>query len=345
MLREEEISYFLPGCTADMPKEFAKLAEIFRYDAFELLRDEAGEACVSYMMNDLVENYLILKNCQIEGEYNPKAKYTDDQKLRIEEGRYALSIRQDLGKTCTIWFDGIEEKMAFFQYHNIGHFWRSGEEQWRQMVYIIGTIYDKYQYLGETYCNEMELELIRLMEFEPFIYWSPIKESLKDYYLPTKEGTEYIKSLCQQTGCVKLKRAIEKYEAEPSPFFEKILQKTFQDPESEALYQLIRQKVEQASLPYPERDYGAAENVRIKEERRKVSEELKKEGYEGEYPLFYKEKETILAAEEHPFIKKELEYEKYEFKIRLMVSEVADPKENHINSGFFQGEGRKGFIR
>ena len=36
-----------------------------------------------------------------------------------------------------------------YRYHEIGHFWRDGAEQWRQLVYMIGTIREKYRFLGE----------------------------------------------------------------------------------------------------------------------------------------------------------------------------------------------------
>ena len=106
------------------------------------------------MMNDAVENYLILKNGQMIGNYLNDDTLEVTGKLAVEKDRYVLSVRQGEENAFTLYFSEIEERIQCFQYHRIGHFWVKGEEQWRQLVYIIGTIYEKYDYLGEAYCKK-----------------------------------------------------------------------------------------------------------------------------------------------------------------------------------------------
>ena len=59
------------------------------------------------------------------------------------------------------------------------------------------------------------------------------------------------------------------------------------------------------------------------------------------YPLFQRADLTVLAAEEHPFTV--LESESFCFRIQYMVS-VCHERDAGVNSGFFRGRGRRGFI-
>ena len=51
---------------------------------------------------------------------------------------------------------------------------------------MIGTIRDKYEYLGEGSCNEMEKSFIPLTEHRPFRSFSPIGLSPGNWYPDTK---------------------------------------------------------------------------------------------------------------------------------------------------------------
>ena len=87
-----------------------------------------------------------------------------------------------------MWFDEIMEHTNCYRYHEIGHFWRDGAEQWRQLVYMIGTIREKYRFLGEEVCNDQEMEIMSLIEFAPFYYYFPINEDPEEWYDKTEEG-------------------------------------------------------------------------------------------------------------------------------------------------------------
>lgn len=188
----EALEPYLPGLKKEMPDSYRKLAEIIKCQALEVCwkNSQNGEkqTCIPYMMNDALECYLILENCRITGAYLPHCKEKTEAYLTEHNGSVGLVVKQGEDNVFTLWFEEITEHLACYQYHEIGHFWVQGMEQWRQLVYMIGTIYDKYEYLGEEVCTEKELELIPLMEFAPFRAWSPVGNSLEDWYTDTITG-------------------------------------------------------------------------------------------------------------------------------------------------------------
>lgn len=168
----EELQQFLPGLSPDMPDSCMKLAELFRAQAFELhIRTwPTGEEkyYIPYMMNDALECLLILEQCRMTGRYLVDFKGTTQAHMAKDGEVYLLVVRQGDDNVFTIWFSSIREEMTCYQYHRIGHFWVKGQEQWRRLVYIVGTLYDKYSYMGDTVCTQAEKELLPLMELAPF---------------------------------------------------------------------------------------------------------------------------------------------------------------------------------
>lgn len=339
---------------------FQKLQEIFACQAFELHGPSpSGECYIPYIMNDQVESYLVLENCRMTGERLPG--YEEETKGRILETErgYALVVEQGEENTFTLWFERIRQVTEFYRYHEIGHFWVEGQEQWRQLVYIIGTTYDKLEYLGEEACNEKELALIPLMEFAPFRYWSPIHEDINGRYPDSQEGLERMAELAREAGDVSYARVIGLYGWLRVPGLEgvltRILAKRLLSPRREDLYGLLWQKVVEASRNYPARDYGPVMNEKIRTERRRVTEILHQKGYTGTYPDFQRADRFVAVTEEHPFTI--LEAEDYPFRIQFLVSESTGRKLGRNSgksgknssqpgrkSGFFKGKGRRGWI-
>ena len=363
--------------------------ELLECDAFELQVhiDENGQTnyYLPYMMNDALECYFILIDCRMTGEYNSKNLDSSNEKKfgnfadfaehsaveLIESSDYcALVIRQETGDIATIWFKDIEKELNCYRYHEIGHFWVKGEEHYRQLVYMIGTIYDKFEYMGKSICNDKELALLPLMDFSPFRYWSPIHESLDNRYPDTMEGIETFHNLCKESGDISLRKLAERYrevfqkalclieKAEYSSIyrfafdlyekfiFSKLTQKIAIEltrSGHEALYELIYQKVCDASSQYSSRNYGEIVNDMIASKRKEATESLISQGYNGKYPRFSKGTNSILITEEHPFTLSVLEYENYEFRLQFMVSETSE-KACFLNQGFFEGTGNKGWI-
>lgn len=326
-------------------KELEKLAEIFDCQVFELCKADDKEPTaymIPYMMNDAAEDYLILKNGRLVGEYLTQKEAVTTAQVVTEADGYVLVVNQGNDNVFTLHFDDIQECVNYYQYHEIGHFWVKGQEHWRQLVYIIGTIYDKYEYMGEQACNEEELELLKLMEFAPFRIWSPVHESLEEKYPATYDGIDAMEMLALQAGDVSFQRWIRLYRRIPAHWMEKWLSRRLLLPKREALYQLVYEKVKSASEQYPKRNYGIRLNEEIKQKRKNIHHALISKGFCGTYPEYKKDKMAVLVTEEHPFTL--MEFENFVFRVHFMVSECGKKQKSGRNCGFFKGKGRKGYI-
>lgn len=236
--------------------------------------------------------------------------------------RFGLIIRHQSHETLTIWFSNCMQSCKFYQYHRIGHFWTKGMEHWRRLVYIIGTIHEKYTFLGKSSCNALEQELLPLIEFAPFRYWSPLHESLDDYYINSQEGILCMKQLATDTKDFSYARMIQLYEHLPCtiqtfPWVISFLAKKLTSPKHKQIYEYLDSKINAASTEYQIRDYGSEINEEIKKIRIQFTKELYADGYVGEYPYFKKENATLIAVEEHPFTI--LESNTFKFKIYGMI--------------------------
>ena len=344
----EELQQFLPGLSPDMPDSCIKLAELFRAQAFELhIRTlPAGEEkyYIPYMMNDALECLLILEQCRMTGRYLVDFKGITQAHMAKDGEVYLLVVRQGDDNVFTIWFSSIREEMTCYQYHRIGHFWVKGQEQWRQLVYIIGTIYEKYDYLGEAYCNESEKELLRLVEFPPFRMWSPIHESLEEKYPATYEGVTCMERLAKKAKDTRYLWLVKLYRYFPNRILEKMLAMRLLNPKRQRLYETIWQEVQSASEMYPERDYGARLNEEIRRKRKEIHAKMLEDGFEGMYPEYYKKQMQITVTEEHPFTVSMLEFEDFVFRVQFMVSKCGKHVKIGKNCGFFRGLGRIGQI-
>lgn len=344
--REKELQNRLDGLEVSMPKQFWKLAEILELQVLEIsypTNESTTDCLIPYMMNDAVENYLILKNCKMTGEYLKDKEVVLPARL-VKNETYILVVRQEGGTLFTLQFSGIQEHLQCYQYHRIGHFWVKGQEQWRQLVYMLGTIHDKYEYIGENVCNEKEVELMPLMEFPPLRFYSPIHESLDGKYPFTYDGIDCMEKIAEEAGDKWYARFVRLYRRFPIWILGKMLCKRLLLPKSEKLYQLIFQKIESASAAYGERIYEPKLQEAIEEKRKQIHGVLHKKGFEGNYPKYRKQGKQVVVVEEHPFVMEEFEYEDYGFRVRFMVSKVTKGHVEGWNSGFFFGIGRSGEI-
>lgn len=351
--------------------------ELSDCDAFELQlhMDENGQlnGYIPYMMNDALECFFVLTDCKLTGE-SVTGIFTDasgdsdafgnfacDKKVSVklvnEESVHALVIRRATGEVSTLWFKNLSKELHCYRYHEIGHFWVKGQEHFRQLVYIVGTIYDKYSYMGASLCNVEELSLLPLMEFAPFRYWSPIHESLDTHYPDTLDGIVCFKELCMEAGDFSLLRLAKRYEklacstCQITEFYRnfalsKLVKKiafALVSSGHEPFYELIYQKVCEASLKYPSRDYGDAMNAQIVKTKQEVANTLLKKGFVGEYPRFVNRHLSVVVTEEHPFTLSVLEYANYGFRMQYMVSETP-LQPAFLNQGFFEGRKNHGWI-
>lgn len=346
MIEVQKYGQYLKGLQEGMPEAFFHLEEVFRYEAFELCRKEnSNDFLVPYMMNDALEYYFVLKDVRMTGEYQ-----TEDAvamaRIAQEDDRYILVIRQESGNTVTLLFQNLEEHAQCYQYHRIGHFWRKGQEHWRQLVYMIGTAHDKYEYFGDRFCSKKEQVLISLMHFAPFRYWSPVGESLDNRYPEQREGLlcmEQMAKAAEDYGFLKLLKWYRYLTVAP---VKRLLIRQMLSTKRQKLYEQIWKQVKEASMEYPERQYENSLNKMIQLEREAVDRKLKMLGYCGNYPHYRAGRTSITAAEEHTFTVPELDWDDFKFRIRLMISQVPDAdseskeSEQMLNAGFFRGKGR-----
>lgn len=310
--------------------------ELLSCKAFELHMGNGADFYIPYMMNDALECYLLLENGRMTGSYLSDCRDDMSVEYVLTEKSPALIFHQGRENVFTLWFDNCYRVLNLYRYDQIGHFWVKGQEQWRQLVYIIGTIHDKYNYLGNAVCNEEELALLPLMEFAPFRYYSPLHESLDEYYQETPKGTQCMINLAKEIGDNRFLTWLKLYQLCPSRLTARLIAALMNYSSRQPLYELIYTKMQKASKHYPERSYSEDLNRKIIAERSAVSEKLLSQGFSGEYPRFYKENVQILATEEHPFTI--LESDTFNFKIQLMVSRTK--KKNHsLNAGFFKKKG------
>lgn len=314
------------------------LSEIINCNAFELHTELQPNGqqnfYIPYMMNDALECYLLLTNGLMTGEYTSDNTAILHVEFIESAARPALIFHQSGDNVFTLWFEEAYKDLKLYRYDQIGHFWVNGDEYWRQLVYIIGTIHDKYEYLGEEVCNPEELALLPLMEFAPFRHYTPIHDSLDSYYSNTQDGLECMQALALEANDLSFYRLTQFYAHFPFKWIGKCLAKTLNHPKRLPLYELIYQKVQDASMQYPERTYTSELNQRIARERQQITDQLLHKGFSGEYPRFNKDGLQIFATEEHPFTI--LESDTFNFKIQLTIS-----KRNNSSKpiyGFFGGK-------
>lgn len=151
-----------------------------------------------------------------------------------------------------------------------------------------------------------------------------------------------MRNLAMQAGDKDYLKWIDKYEKHPTKRMEMTLAKKLQDPKRQDLYELICEKVCNASDPYPARNYGERIDQKIQRYREQVDKKLKEQGFTGTYPQYESEHLSVCVTEEHPFTI--LESKDFKFKIQLMISECRE-KHPRKNAGFFKGYQRKGKIK
>lgn len=308
------------------------VSDLIQQQVLELVpsREDPGTLYIPYMMNDAVEYYLVLKNVRVTGDLPEDFPEGSLVRVMEKDGRRGLLFVLPNARPA-LWFDECLSVREYYQYHRIGHFWRKGYEHWRMLVYMIGTISDKYTYLGPEAVNGMERSLLPLTGFGPFRAFSPVEESLDGRYPDSEEGWTCMRTLALEagdSGYVKKMdhaRLLMRLPFADRKRLEKDLEEALKKGERKALFLHIFRKICRASLPYPERRYSPAAEEKAGKERQEISLALKEKGFAGTYPLFTKEASMALALEEHPFTVEEIDYEGFAFGIRLMVWEESAP--------------------
>ena len=193
-------------------------------------------------------------------------------------------------------------------------------------------LHDKKTYLGSAYCDETESWIADLAEFAPVLYFTPINESLLEWYPESPDGIEAAGKLAGEAEDIPLQKEIIQY----ANLFRKgkIRQKQIQrmaglllQREHTGFWLCLDEKIRQASLRLPARDYGAEAEKHVEEARRQIVAAYRAKGFQGDYPcLFYrtadgKPERELVFVEEQPFSV----MESHDFKYRIFSLNI-DPE-------------------
>lgn len=324
---------------------------------------------VTYMFNDAVESYLLLEEVILTGEYKRELENLELDLIE-EENRYGVRGRQSSGNCFVVWFSKIQFICELYAYDEIGHFWVKGVEHFRQLVYEIGLIQDKWEYLGSEYCSKKEQELLHLLEFAPFRSYYSVPWEMEEDFFSTREGIHAFQKIWKEVSEShkrnitnkkydkyekKMKRLLIKYEKNGSKHVEKRIHKLLNCSGYERYYWKIREKVMEASGKYSSRSFPGFDK-QIAKMREKLENTWKKEGWRGSYPDYEKRiGRKILRmhiVEEQPFTTEKMRYRfhgmiskctKREMKKLEKIYEDKR-KASCVNVGFFKGRG-KGWIQ
>ena len=343
---------------------FFYLNRLLEENQFEMWRTEDMETDswkVTYMFNDAVESYLLLEQVAQTGQYD-REQENAELRLVAEENRYGVVGKQALGNCFVVWFSSIRFVCQLYSYHEIGHFWVKGAEHLRQLIYEIGLIEDKLEYLGEAFCSKKEMALLDLLEFAPFRAYYSVPWEKDEEFTSTERGIKAFQDIVEEVHrrgtedkrelrCQrKMEKLLEKYEENPTIALRKKLSKCLNKAGFEAYYLLLRKKVIKASSGYPARSFGAELDAWVEEKRKELEEQWIAEGWSGVYPDYEKVEGRkcflMHVVEELPFTTEEMRY-----RFHGMVS-VCGKKERDrigkrmfVNMGFFDGKRRKSEIR
>lgn len=266
--------------------------------ALEIISEGSGKLYIPYMMNDAVEAYCILSDVSIPGSLPDNLENITFVEAVSAGGRCGLLLRAKEQNVASIWYGKCLYIQRLYQYHRIMHCWVKGEEHMRMLVYMIGTICDKYIYLGKDACNEEEQALMPLMEYRPFRFFSPMHESLDRWYPDTKRGFETMKTFLREAEQEKLLRLVKIGGVSGKLFSVRIRE---QIAGSEKLFDYLYRKICSASCRYEERHYPEGPASRMELQKRSVHEKILNAGFTGKYPDYRKGRKRLRVFEEHPF--------------------------------------------
>lgn len=337
--------------------DFDKISELIdkliEVNSLSLHRDEETKKVyyIPYILNDAVEYYIKLNNVSLKGEYNNEVNITEYQLLRDDKG---IIFTQENNNVFTVWFENFEIECNLYKYHHLGHFFRRGEDNWRRLNYVIGTMYDKYSYIGECACNETELRMMKLLGFVPFRSFSPIDDSFDIFYEQEElkaleeDGILLMQEIMQNTGVLSLEKMLQGYyKAFLSyknnsifinrfryNYYIKKITAFMQTKECYPIYKWILDELDEGLKCYKDRIYEPERQHKHQQIRADIQKKMSASGYSGVYPRFYKDNESINFIEEHPYVIKEMEYDNFDFNVYGMKS-VCKEAHECIDGGFF----------
>lgn len=331
---------------------------------------------IPYILNDAAEYYIRIENARTVGAFDER---TAVKKYELLEDEKCIIFTHTNGNVFTLWYEKLDIVFNLYSFHRLGHFWKKGYEQWSRLNYVIGTIYDKFSYIGKKACNEFELEYMKLLGFVPFRMFSPIEEEFDIFYSDEEllsleiPGIKLMKRLADEVSCHILSGYIDKYwqiceqidlftekykkqEKNVGIFgiikarrinrrYMKIVSEIHEFMKTDKcfeVYSCLIEKLENGLCEYKNRSYDYDSEALYQHKRNCADKKIREEGFVGEYPLYTKDDCCVHLVEEHPYVVNELEYDGFGFNIYAMKSWCPKYK-NRVDGGFFLDKEGKNF--
>ena len=268
-----------------------------------------GKLRLIYLMNDCVESFLTLENARMTGNYRSGYEGPLEASVEKQEKGYILVVHQ--GESLfTVFFDDVQFEYQLYDYGNIGHFWVKKYENLRVMEYQIAILRDKYDYLGEEFCNEQERELAMLKDFPPlnYLFYPSVPEK---YIVPvdnpwevSEEALNVMSKIAGEAGDRKLLKTLLEYRKTKSAVMARRIAAMFRRNGHIETVHLLAEKIRQAAEKYPDRDFGDEQNTGLQnlmEQALKKKEEIESSGKAGTYSMIYKEEPFVYDCDSISF--------------------------------------------
>lgn len=239
-----------------------------------ILEKDGDDLVLAYEDNDSFRKSLVFRNavCNTEIEDFQAINWYE---LSQSDGKYylemALSNLDEL-KFCMIVFDSVSTKTEVFNAMNT----RILENQWLYLSWICEDILKKNKYAPDK-INEEEKELLPLMKVVSDIVLLP----------ETTKHVEWDNAALEKFVSLAKSLQIDSITAERIKKG-RITQTHLADVKYEVLWTFIYDKLVSSQKDYPSKIEKLCDKSQLDLTRRKVTEIVRKAGFEGEYPDFYK---------------------------------------------------------
>lgn len=284
---------------------FVKLEQIFELNVFCLVHiDGEKDIAVAYLMNDAVESFLIFRDSAMTGNYCDIDVEQIASIDKLDDG-YMLIVNQGGENIFTIRFRELVLRTHLFNYGCMGHFWVKGYEYLRQLEYQLADIRDKYRYLGDKYCSEKEMQLMKLADFPPIKRYKSVPDR---YYVPYpdcvyQETIDYLLSIAQQVNDSSMARAIRNYGKRTSRYNSFLIYMMLHTKKHAYFVDALIKELREAASIYDDRTFSEderREHKRIHLVAENKLKEYEKRGFRGilyrEEPFMYS-KDSITYKE------------------------------------------------
>ena len=278
---------------------FVKLEQIFELNVFCPIHiPDDKDIAVAYLMNDAVESFLIFRDSVMTGDYCDIDVEQTASIDKLDDG-YMLIVNQDGENVFTIRFTELVLRTHLFNYGCMGHFWVKGYEYLRQLEYQLADIRDKYRYLGDEYCSEKEMQLMKLADFPPIKRYKSVPDR---YYVPYPDCVyqatiAYLLSIAQQVNDCSMAMIIRKYGKKPSGYNSFLLGVMLHTKKHADFVDALIKDLRDAASIYDDRIFSEDENREHKRIHLVAENKLKEYEKRGFRGILYREEPFMYSKD------------------------------------------------